>query len=54
MMAATGWTPTPVMPLAVSLLPLLPGDHTPIRFRFTAVGSGFTVDDVYVDPWARH
>lgn len=53
-MTATGWTPTPVMPLAVSLLPLLPGDHTPIRFRFTAVGSGFTVDDVYVDPWARH
>ncbi len=47
------WAPSPVFPLAVSLLPLLPGDHTPVQFRFTAVGGGFDVDDVHVDPWGR-
>jgi hypothetical protein len=53
-MTPTGWVASPVMPLAASLLPLLPGDHTPVRFRFTAVGANFTIDDVYVDPWAKH
>jgi hypothetical protein len=48
----TPWAPTPVMPLAVSLLPLLPGESTPVQFRFTApAGAAFSVDDVYVDPW---
>jgi hypothetical protein len=50
----SGWAPSPIMPLAASLLPLLPGNHTPVRFRFTAQGAGFTIDDVYVDPWARY
>lgn len=49
-----GWSPTLPMPVAASLLPLLPGEMTPVQFRFTAVGSSFTIDDVYVDPWARH
>jgi hypothetical protein len=53
-MGPSGWTPTPVMPLAVSLLPLLPGNYTPVRFRFTAVGASFAIDDVYVDPWMSH
>jgi hypothetical protein len=50
----SSWTPSTIMPLAASLLPLLPGDHTPVRFRFTAQGADFAVDDVYVDPFARH
>ena len=53
-MTPSGWTLSPVMPLAASLLPLLPGNHTPVQFRFTAVGGNFAIDDVYVDPWARH
>ena len=49
------WTPTTVMPLAAALLPLLPGDHTPVRFRVTATGSApVTIDDVYVDPFGRY
>lgn len=36
-----------------SLLPLLPGDQTPVAFRLTPMGSGtWNVDDIYVDPWA--
>jgi hypothetical protein len=50
--APTSWAPTPIMPLAVSLLPLLPGSYTPVQFRFSVSGNAsFSVDDVYVDPW---
>ncbi|MEO6497210.1 MAG: hypothetical protein ABIO51_06970 [Solirubrobacteraceae bacterium] len=49
-----GWSPTLPMPVVANLLPLLPGNHTPVRFRFTSTGSGaITLDDVYVDPWMR-
>jgi hypothetical protein len=49
------WAPTTVMPLAVSLLPLLPGDETPVQFRFTSTGSAtVSIDDVYVDPYGRY
>ena len=51
--AAVGsrWTPTLAMPIVVNLLPLLPGELTPVRFRFTAQGSAdWQIDDVYVDP----
>lgn len=49
------WAPTAPMPLAVSLLPLLPGEMTPVQFRFTSTGSATVrVDDVYVDPWGSH
>lgn len=52
--AATGsWQPTPPLPMAASLLALLPGEHTPVAFRFTAQGADFSVDDVWVDPYAR-
>lgn len=48
------WGPTPTQIVLPSLLPLLPGDHTPIQFRFTAVGtSAWVIDDVYVDPHCR-
>jgi hypothetical protein len=49
------WAPTTVMPIAAALLPLLPGDHTPVQFRFTSTGSApISIDDVYVDPFGRY
>jgi hypothetical protein len=48
----TSWQPTLPYPVLASLLPLLPGEMTPIAFRFTPVGrSDWQIDDVYVDPW---
>jgi hypothetical protein len=45
------WHPTMPMPLLVNLLPLLPGERTPVRFRFSPLLFGsWQVDDVYVDP----
>ena len=50
----TRWNKTPKQFVLASLLPLLPGEHTPIQFRFTAVGSStWVIDDVYVDPRMR-
>jgi len=49
------WSPTTVMPVAAALLPLLPGNHTPVRFRFTSTGQApVTIDDIYVDPFGRY
>ena len=40
--------------MVANLLPLLPGEHTPVRFRITSVGTGtWSVDDFYVDPRCR-
>lgn len=45
------WQPTLPLPVLASLLPLLPGEQTPIAFRFRPVGSAtWTIDDVYLDP----
>lgn len=50
--AGTGsWQPTLPMTVIANLLPLLPGDHTPVRFRFTTVTGGIQIDDTYVDPY---
>ena len=50
----TKWNKTTQQIVLTSLLPLLPGEHTPIQFRFTAVGTAdWVIDDVYVDPRAR-
>jgi hypothetical protein len=50
----TSWNKTPVQVVLASLLPLLPGEHTPIQFRFSAVGTGdWVIDDVHVDPRQR-
>jgi hypothetical protein len=49
----SSWQLTPQMPVLVNLLPLLPGEHTAVAFRFTAQGGSWTIDDVYVDPWQR-
>jgi hypothetical protein len=53
--ATSTWSPTPVEPIVASLLPLLPGNLTPITLTFTTEGKGgnWEIDDVYVDPWTR-
>jgi hypothetical protein len=48
------WNRTPTQIVLASLLPLLPGEHTPIQFRFAAVGASWVIDDVYVDPRYRN
>ena len=46
------WQPTLPMLMVANLLPLLPGDHTPVALRFVPQGGGsWLVDDVYVDPF---
>lgn len=47
------WQPSLPMPILANLLPLLPGDMTPVQFRFTPVGGTYWIDDVYVDPRNR-
>ena len=50
----TQWNKTPTQVVLSSLLPLLPGEYTPIQLRFTPVGtSDWVIDDVFVDPRAR-
>jgi hypothetical protein len=50
----TTWNRTPAQIVLASLLPLLPGQHTPIQFRFAAVGTAdWVIDDVFVDPRCR-
>ena len=48
------WSPSPSFLFLGNLLPILPGQYTPVSFRFTPVlGGDWQVDDVYVDPWKR-
>jgi hypothetical protein len=48
------WQPTLPMLLVANLLPLLPGQHTPITLRFVPQGAGsWQIDDLYVDPFKR-
>ncbi len=50
----SSWQPTLPMTVLASLLPLLPGDRTPVQFRFTPLlGGNWSVDDVFVDPYQR-
>jgi hypothetical protein len=45
------WKPSPKLLVLANLLPLLPGEHTPVQFRVTSVGFGtWWVDDFHVDP----
>jgi hypothetical protein len=46
------WTPSLPYLFLGNLLPILPGQYTPVSFRFTPVlGGDWQVDDVYVDPF---
>lgn len=50
----SSWKPTPAYLVVANLLPLLPGDYTPVAFRFRAIGGGsWWIDDFYVDPRRR-
>jgi hypothetical protein len=52
--AGNQWAPTLPMLMVANLLPLLPGQHTPVKLRFVPQGAGtWTIDDVYVDPFKR-
>jgi hypothetical protein len=44
------WKPTAPMLIVANLLPLLPGDRTPVAFQFTPLLGDWQIDDVYVDP----
>jgi hypothetical protein len=44
------WKATPQMLIVANLLPLLPGDRTPVAFQFTPLLGEWQIDDVYVDP----
>lgn len=44
------WKPTAPMLIIANLLPLLPGDKTPVAFQFTPLLGDWQIDDVYVDP----
>jgi hypothetical protein len=46
--------PSPKFLVLVNLLPLLPGEQTPVSFRVTSVGlATWTVDNFWVDPKCR-
>jgi hypothetical protein len=46
------WAPSLPVLIVANLLPLLPGDHTPVTLRFVPQGAGsWQIDDVYVDPF---
>jgi hypothetical protein len=48
------WKPSPRFLVVANLLPLLPGNYTPVQFRVRSVGLGtWFVDDFYVDPRCR-
>ena len=48
------WAPTLPQLIVANLLPLLPGQHTPVTLRFVPQGLGaWQIDDVYVDPFKR-
>jgi hypothetical protein len=44
------WKATGAMLIVANLLPLLPGDRTPVAFQFTPLLGDWQIDDVYVDP----
>jgi hypothetical protein len=45
------WKASPTMLIVANLLPLLPGDRTPVAFQFTPLLGSWQIDDVYVDPF---
>jgi hypothetical protein len=44
------WTPSLPFLYLGNLLPLLPGQYTPVSFVFTPLLGDWSIDDVYVDP----
>ena len=51
---SASWQPTLPMTVIANLLALLPGEHTPVAFRFTSLlGGNWSIDDIQVDPYSR-
>jgi hypothetical protein len=46
------WRPTSSIPLLANRL-LAEGEHMEVRFRFTAYGADWSIDDIWVDPYHR-
>jgi hypothetical protein len=44
------WKPSHRFLIIANLLPLFPGDRTPVAFTFTPLLGEWQIDDVYVDP----
>jgi hypothetical protein len=53
LLSGSKWAPSGQMLIVANLLPLLPGEMTPIRLRFSPLLGDFRIDDVYVDPRCR-
>ena len=54
MLPSGKWKPSPRFLMLANLLPLLPGEKTPVQFTVRSVGLGtWFVDDFYVDPRCR-
>ena len=51
LLGAGSWTLSPPVLVVANLLPLLPGNMTPVSFTFTPDGGSWAIDDAYVDPW---
>ena len=51
--AGAEWQPTRVVFILANLLALYPGWDKQVRFRFTANGGSWQVDDVFVDPYMK-
>ena len=52
--AGAAWAPTPSIAIDTFDYSKAGVTAAPVSFRFTAGNAGFAIDDVYVDPWARH
>jgi hypothetical protein len=51
--AGSEWTPTPALPVAVNLLALLGDESAAFRFAPADDRGGWSIDDVYVDPYKK-
>jgi hypothetical protein len=52
--ATAAWRVTPSIPITVFDYKKASVAAAPVAFRFTPQGAELAIDDVYVDPWARH
>ena len=48
-----GWQLSPIYSNSSNLALLSGQSNPPIRYRFTAAGGGWQIDDVFVDPYRR-
>jgi hypothetical protein len=51
----SAWAASLPLPVVANLLPLLPGDQTPVSFTFsTPLGGSWQIDGVHVDPFSKN